>query len=97
MSTFKYTSMSQVRRNLPNFFSQGNNRFFNSRYGSILFGGTYFITSEKYHSEPRLYTVRRVVQSESGDYIETVGDFQGYTTYAKASKIASALAQKVSE
>lgn len=59
-------------------FSPDTVRFFNSRIGRSLYGGRYFVTSERYEWDaPRLYTVRR---ANADGTIDTVGEFQGYAT-----------------
>lgn len=76
------------------FFDAGTLRFFNSRVLSGVIGNRYFITSERYDhsdgsSEPRRYTVR--VADDAGR-IDTVGDFQEWSTAAQARSAALAAA-----
>src|SRR5258706_86348 len=64
------------------FFEASTMRFFHSRIGDAVYGGRYFITSEqREYGEPRLYTIREC--DATGD-INTVGEFQGYTSSAQA-------------
>ncbi len=68
------------------FFDPATMRFFNSRVHRAVYGGRYFVTSERYSVESgRRYTVREILPD--GD-IETVGDFQQYATAAQARKAA---------
>lgn len=68
------------------FFDPSSMRFFDSRVLSGVIGGRYFVTSERYtHSdgtaEPRRYTVRSM---DSAGRIDTVGEFQEWSTAAAA-------------
>lgn len=64
------------------FFSKDTKRFFKSRIGNEVYGGCYFITSEKFNDDsPRLYTIRKA--SPDGD-VSTVGKFQAFKTSAQA-------------
>lgn len=77
-----YLTISSIKADNPMFFNKSGMQFFNSRIGKIVYPGGYFITSEQfYDSRPRLYTVRRAVEGEG---ITTIGNFQAYTTIAKA-------------
>lgn len=71
------------------FFSKETMNYFRSRASAVTFGN-YFVTSEKYMDEARLYTVR--YQNEDGT-IETVGEFQQYTTMKSALRVAEKLHQ----
>lgn len=73
-------------------FSPHSMRFFGSRILSGVYGGRYFVTSEKRpdSSDPRLYSVR--VVRESGA-IDTVGKFQGYQSASAARAAARKLAK----
>lgn len=71
------------------FFSEGAIYFFSSRVHTKVYGGIYFVTSEKTPSSRRAYTVRRAL--EDGD-IETVGEFMQYSTRQKAHAAAKRLA-----
>jgi hypothetical protein len=63
------------------FFTKGAMRFFNSRILPTVYGGRYFITSERFdHNSPRYYTIRECVAG----HIETVGEFQEYATSGQA-------------
>ena len=64
------------------FFDKDAMRFFDSRLSEEVYGGKYFITSERFDSRsPRLYTIRMVNDDAS---IDTIGEFQQYETLAKA-------------
>lgn len=86
-----YEFMSQVRHANSqaghHFFEPSAIRFFDSRVGSTVYGGRYFITSEQFHnrgySKPRRYSIRTI--SENGS-IDTVGDFQQYNSWATAKR-----------
>lgn len=69
------------------FFTASAMRFFSSRvlWDSLTqsAGAWLFITSERYETEPRRYTLHSWTK-ESG--IDTLGDFQEYTTAAAARK-----------
>lgn len=76
------------------FFSDNTMSFFNSKVYPAIYGGRYFVTSEKQkswsHSFPRLYSVRRA--NDDGT-IDTVGEgFGEYKTKAQADKAAALLA-----
>src|SRR5438105_11533059 len=59
------------------FFSPDTRRFFNSRILPTVYGGRYFITSERFDSNsPRYYTLREV---EPSGYIGTIGPFNQRT------------------
>lgn len=85
----KFSSVKEIKQYAEEtgsfFFSPGNIRFFNSRFGRSVYGdnGDVFITSEQfeYLSSSRLYSVRRIF--ETGD-IETVGEFQQFATRQEA-------------
>ena len=68
------------------FFEPNAMRFFNSRLVDEVFpsrGKVYFVTSEKFdHKSPRMFTVR-VLDLESRG-IETVGEFQAYSSRTQA-------------
>ena len=88
MNTDKLTTYSTVgeieahhRATGKHFFDAAAKRFFNSRIGQAVYGGRYFITSERFdHNSPRLYTIRECVNGS----IETVGEFQAYESSAQA-------------
>ncbi len=65
-------------------FSKATMKFFNSKtYGSV-HHGRYFISSEKFNSDSQRRFTIRVVQPDGS--IDTVGEFQAYTTYKAAWK-----------
>ncbi len=63
------------------FFSDGAKRFFKSRYGETVYGGRYFITSERNDLAPRRYTIR-VADDDGG--VDDVGAFQQYGSHIEA-------------
>ena len=84
----QYTSINQIiseaERAGSHFFSKATLRFFSSRIHSEIYGGCYFITSERDNyrdSNPRFYTIRKY---EGGLKVETVGEFCQYTSKAQA-------------
>ena len=93
-----WKSMEQVRQANASlghhWFEPSTLRFFNSRIGGRLYGGRYFISSERYNERyNRLYTVR--IANSDGS-IDTVGDFQGFKTRAQAQRhIQSLLSEQV--
>jgi hypothetical protein len=57
-------------------FEGGAMRFFNTRIHDDLYGGKYFITSERYDEKvPYEYTIRKAFPDGE---IDTVGEFQQY-------------------
>ena len=100
----KYQNIDEIKkRNLETgryFFSEGAMRFFNSRVSGELFGedGSVFITSERNDGmyEPpadRRYSVRQI--QPDGD-IETIGEFQQFSTLAEAKSFAKKYALEIS-
>ena len=74
------------------YFEASTMRFFNSRVLDGVYGGRYFITSERCDwggDHKRLYTVREALPSGK---IETVGEFQGFTSAAAARRYAQSIA-----
>lgn len=67
------------------FFEADTMRFFRSRVLEPVYGGRFFVTSEKNdgpgYEYPRLYTVREFMPDGS---IESLGEFQEYGTAAQA-------------
>ena len=62
-------------------FERGAMRFFNSRIASGVYGGHFFISSERYNENtPRRYTIRSCYNGK----IDTIGDFQQYRTIEEA-------------
>ena len=72
-------------------FDKDTMRFFRTRIcgEGRVYGGRYFVTSERSWTGPRLYSVRQA--SEEGS-ISTVGEFQGYKTAKAAISAAKRLA-----
>lgn len=89
-----WRSIDDIRREHDgHWFDADTMRFFSTRLGSDVIGGRYFITSERnetpgYPSGPRLYTIREAFADAS---IDTVGEFQGYSTRKAAERAARAL------
>jgi hypothetical protein len=84
----QYTSINQIiteaERAGSHFFTIGTLRFFSSLIHKEIYGGCYFITSERdtyRDSNPRFYTIRKYL---GGLEIETVGEFCQYTSKAQA-------------
>lgn len=83
----EYISMAEVKYKANGyFFSDGATRFFNSRYPQNAYrigDKAYFVTSEKFdYKSPRLFTVR-FLDLKTGN-VDTLGEFQAYTTKAQA-------------
>ena len=70
------------------FFDADTMRFFKSRIESVLIKNRLFVTSDKNEDNPRLYTIRYV---KKAGQVETLGDFQAYTTKKEAIQTAKAL------
>jgi hypothetical protein len=86
----QYTSINQIISEATHagshFFDESTLRFFSSRILPTVYGGCYFITSERdtyRDSNPRLYTIRKY---EGGLGLETVGDFCSFTSLAQAKR-----------
>lgn len=84
----KYTSINQIIHEAvsagSHFFDDSTMRFFGSRILPTIYGGCYFITSERDNyrdSNPRFYTIRKY---EGGLKVETVGEFCQFKTRAQA-------------
>lgn len=84
----QYTSINQITSEAQSagshFFDDSTLRFFSSRIHSKIYGGCYFITSERDEyrdSNPRFYTIRKY---EGGLKVETIGKFCQYATKAQA-------------
>ena len=95
-STMPYLwTMNQLERYNGNrnyyFFQPDTMRFFSSRIQTLPpYKGRVFVTSERRNwNSPRLYSVR-VIQP-SGN-IETIGDFQGFTSRQSAHRFAESYA-----
>jgi hypothetical protein len=93
-----FYSMIQVqswnRQNGGYFFEPSSMRFFSSRVHSDLYGGCVFVTSERntYSNNPRAYTVRMITSS---GHIETIGDFQGFSSRYGAHAYAKAVGDEI--
>lgn len=69
-------------------FGKAEMRFFDGRVYDEVYGGRYFVTSEKGPDGVRKYSVRA---ADDDGYIETVGEFQGYATLDAARAAARKL------
>lgn len=92
----KYVSIQDVKniaqRHGSHWFDADTMRFFNSRVSqdaTIDGEFIYFVSSERYRSEPRLYSVRQL--NIFTGIIETIGEFQQYRTSAQAKKVIKSL------
>jgi len=77
------------------FFKPATLRFFSSRVLRGVYGGKYFVTSERdtyRDTNPRKYTVRSIREDGS---IETHGGFQAFATAGRAKTYARRLAREV--
>lgn len=95
-----YRFVFQIERDAlaqgSHWFDLSSMRFFNTRLGQEVFGGRYFVSSEKYnYNAPRLFTVREVTWEDGRMSIGTVGEFQQYRTRGQAQAAARKLAQGV--
>ncbi len=83
--------------NVSNWFSKENKRFFGSRIQTIPpYRGRVFVSSEKMFSYrgkeyPRRYSIRVIRHDGS---IDTIGEFQQYTTREEAHRAAKEFAHK---
>ncbi len=90
----RHKTMEDVKQAFPVWFSKETMQFFDSRVHDTLYGGRYFVSSEKFRGfhcpdGERLFTVREVTKKG----INTVGDFQAYATRHEAHKDAKELGQ----
>lgn len=100
MSTYHFTLRSIREANEAagfHFFKPSTMRFFSSRVLRGVYGGKYFVTSERdtyRDSNPRLYSVRSIREDGS---IETHGGFQAFDSARKARAHAVRLAREERE
>ena len=84
------------RKHRGHWFSKGAMSFFNSRVGDKIKAGKilfYFVSSEKFdYKTPRYYSIRSY--NALTDTIETVGEFQGYSSNASAWNAVERLIKK---
>lgn len=80
MKTFKdIQEIKEVNKASGRFFFERDTlRYFDGRTHSALYGGSYFVTSEKGPTGVRRFTVR--VAQENGEIL-TVGGFDGFGVY----------------
>ncbi len=88
-----FSSIDQIayldRETGGHWFSPGAVRYFGTRYGSRVWGGRYFVTSEK---DPaghawdgrRRYTVRRATYEDGRVEIDTIGEFGEHANHRHA-------------
>jgi len=79
--------IDEIERLYPHWFSKGAQRFFNSRWSLTYYrkgNKGYFISSEKYECEARLYTIREFDFDTKS--MNTIGKFQEFTTKREALK-----------
>jgi len=103
--SYNFATMAQIRETNKatgrKFFERDTMRFFDSRVHGQVYGGRYFITSERFHGtlgsdgsrsrkDARRYTVR--FAKDNGD-ITTVGEFGQYGSLAAARTAAKRLAK----
>jgi hypothetical protein len=70
------------------FFSPGAMRFFDSIVYPEVYGGRYFITSERAPGFKRKFTIREAL--DSGE-IKTVGKFQQYSSHVHAVSVVRSM------
>lgn len=93
----RFRTMADVRKankaSGQYWFSPDTMRFFNSVVETGLYGGRFFVTSERRElSMPKLYTVREALPD--GD-IRTIGGFQGFNTLENAIAAAVTLGRSL--
>ena len=86
-------NMSDIESRVSQWFSKDTLRFFQSRilHSSFTYVSdteVYFISSERFDTQPRYYTVRRF----DGDSINTVGEFNKMSKCAAQRLLASTVA-----
>lgn len=83
-------TMFEIERLVPNFFSKGAKKFFNSKINMQQFAKYgFFITSEKFdENSERLYSIRQFCYggTTSRPTNNTVSDFQEFSSLGKAQK-----------
>lgn len=67
------------------FFSRANMRFFDARFIDQTFPLNVFITSERFMTDPRAYTVRRL---HKDGHVEMLSVYQQFSTVAQAKAFA---------
>lgn len=91
--TKRFESMAQVRAANKalghTWFGRYEMRFFNTRICTGVLGGRYFVTAERMEtSMPERFTIREAMPDGS---VETIGDFQQYSTQDAARAVALSL------
>jgi hypothetical protein len=89
-----YQNVTQIQRDNRaighHFFDPATMRFWRSRVHGNVYGGRFFVTSERPPYGPRAYTVR-AARPDGG--VDTVGDYGGYPTGDAAHRAARRLAR----
>ena len=91
-----YKSLTEVKRANAaadqHWFSKDTMSFFESRVLDPLYYGRYFVTSERgpYADAEHFYTVREALPN---GHIDTVGEFQAYSTAQEATQAIHELAR----
>lgn len=88
-----YKSIYEIKRKNEEighfWFHPDTMRFFSSRVSSRLYGGCYFISSERFdENSPRLYTIHKALPTGE---IGTIGEFQMYKSRNEAIRAISKL------
>jgi len=90
--------MAEVRRRNAeangHWFEPGTIRFFRSRVGSTLYGGRFFISSERGPDEVRRYSIR---EAKEDGHIYTVGQFGRFRSWNGAAKAVRRLVKALAE
>jgi len=90
-----YRNIDEIKRKNEeighHLFSRGSMRIFDGRVHAELYGGRYFVTSEKPAHGPRAYAVRKALDSGA---VETVGMICQYRTRAQAHAAAKRHAEQ---
>lgn len=87
---FTINQIKQANRSLGhNWFDSSNMRFFNCKVLPRVYSNNLFISSEKYHNDDRMYTVR---QSQEDGSIETISEFNTLSL-GEARKLVKALSK----
>ena len=67
-----------------NWFGKDEMRFFKTKLRDKIYKEKYFITSEQFMNEARLYSIRKFTIEGREIHINTVGEFQGFESYNEA-------------
>jgi hypothetical protein len=87
-----WQSIEQIKeanaRTGQHWFDPSTLRFFNSRIGSTIYGGRYFVTSEQGPSMPRMWSVREAAPDGT---ISTCFEFNEFPSREAAVRAAQSL------